>query len=67
MNFPMIRYVLSWVLKVEGAILALPCLTAVIYGEREGLWYLFWMAVCLALGFAGTFRKPENISRILSA
>ncbi|HIV26075.1 MAG TPA: TrkH family potassium uptake protein [Candidatus Scatomonas pullistercoris] len=60
MNFPMIRYVLSWVLKVEGAILALPCLTAVIYGEREGLWYLFWMAVCLALGFAGTFRKPEN-------
>ena len=60
MNYPMIRYILSWVLKVEGALMFLPCLAALIYGEQEGFWYLFWAALCFALGFAGSFRKPEN-------
>ena len=32
MNYPMIRYILSWVLKVEGALMFLPCLAALIYG-----------------------------------
>ena len=41
MNYPMIRYVLAWVLKVEGMLLALPVLVALIYGEKtEGLCYL---------------------------
>ncbi|HIS81262.1 MAG TPA: TrkH family potassium uptake protein [Candidatus Scatomonas merdavium] len=61
MNYPMIRYVLAWVLKVEGMLLALPVLVALIYGEKtEGLCYLGWMAVCLILGFLGSFRKPAN-------
>lgn len=60
MNYPMIRYILAWVLKVEGMILALPSLVALIYREKEGLWYLLWMAVCLALGFAGSHKKPQN-------
>ena len=50
MNYPMIRYILSWVLKVEGALMFLPCLAALIYGEQEGFWYLFWAALCFALG-----------------
>ena len=53
MNYPMIRYILSWVLKVEGALMFLPCLAALIYGEQEGFWYLFWAALCFALGVRG--------------
>ena len=60
MNYPMIRYILSWVLKVEGILMGLPCLTALIYGEREGFRYLFWALLCFALGVAGSFRRPEN-------
>ena len=60
MNYPMIRYILAWVLKVEGLLMALPCAAALIYREREGLWYLLWMAVCLALGFAGSLKKPKR-------
>ena len=42
-------------------LLALPVLVALIYGEKtEGLCYLGWMAVCLILGFLGSFRKPAN-------
>ncbi len=60
MNYSMIRYILAWVLKVEGALMGLPCIIALIYGEREGYAYLFCMAVCLAIGFLGSFKKPEN-------
>ena len=60
MNYAMIRYILAWVLKVEGMILSLPCLIALIYHEKEGLVYLIWMGVCLAVGFLGSFKKPQN-------
>ena len=60
MNYPMIRYILAWVLKVEGILLGLPCLAAVIYGETVWRWYLLWMGVCLFLGFAGSHKKPED-------
>ena len=60
MNYPMIGYVLAWVLKVEGAILGLPCIVALIYHEQTGFAFLIVMAVCLALGFLGTSHKPED-------
>ena len=60
MNYAMIRYILAWVLKVEGALLSLPCIIALIYQEKQGLIYIFCMAVCLAIGFLGTVKKPKN-------
>ena len=60
MNYPMIRYILAWVLKVEGMLLLLPALVSLLYREQQGLWYLAWAAVCVALGLAGTRRKPSN-------
>ena len=60
MNYPMIRYILAWVLKVEGMLLLLPALVSLLYREQQGLWYLAWAAVCAVLGFAGTRRKPSN-------
>lgn len=60
MNYEMIRYILAWVLKVEGAILSLPCIIALMYQEKEGISYLIWMVVCLAIGFLGSVKKPKN-------
>ena len=60
MNKSMIRYILGSVLKIEGTLLLLPCLTAVIYQESEGIYFLLTAALCVALGMAMTFRKPKT-------
>ena len=50
MNLSMIRYILGYVLAVEGLLMA-PCsLVGLIYGEQEGWWFLAVGAVSLALG-----------------
>lgn len=51
MNSSIIRYILGSVLKLEGALMALPCLVSVIYKEKEGLSYLAVALGCLAFGF----------------
>lgn len=61
MNFRMIRYIISWVLRIEGAFMALPCIISVIYGEWfEFFIYLICMGVVLAAGLIGTSKKPAN-------
>ncbi len=60
MNFSIIRYILGWVLKLEGAFLLLPCLTALIYQEKEGFVYLGVSMLCLLIGFIMAFRKPKS-------
>lgn len=60
MNSCIIRYILGYILKLEGAFLFLPCIVAVIYRETEGFAYLFMAVVCLGLGFLMTRKKPKN-------
>ena len=60
MNGRMIRYILLWVLKIEGALMLLPCLVAAIYRERQGFIYLAFAAAALIIGWLGTHKKPEN-------
>ena len=60
MNSSIIRYILGSVLKLEGALMALPCLVSVIYKEKEGLSYLVVALGCLAFGFLLTFKKPKD-------
>lgn len=60
MNSSIIRFILGYVLKTEAALLLLPCLIALIYSEKEGIWYLPVAAVCLLLGLLMTRRKPTN-------
>ena len=60
MNTSIIRYVLGWVMLLEAAFMALPCLVAVLYAEPEG-WYFFWVALveaALALLLVST--KPKS-------
>ena len=62
MNSSMIRYILGHILRISSALLMLPVLTALIYQESEGLWYLGVAIFCLALGYVLTLRKPfDNV------
>lgn len=61
MNSSIIRYILGSVLKVEAALLLLPCIVSLCYQEKSGLSYLLVAAICLAIGFAMTFKKPEDM------
>ena len=59
MNHAMVRYLIGWMLRVEGGILLAPVLTAALYRERVVYAYLSVALLCLAVSLF--FRKkPEN-------
>ena len=60
MNSSMIRYLLGSVLKIEGALLLLPCVVSVCYQEKVGLVYAAAAVLCLLLGLAMTVKKPKD-------
>lgn len=61
MNRKMVFYMLGQILKLEAALLGLPLLCSVIYGESEILTFLITIAVALVLGFGLTlFNKPKD-------
>lgn len=60
MNTSIVRFILGYVLKIEAALLLLPCLTALIYGETEGFVYLGVAIITVGIGFLMTRRKPVN-------
>lgn len=60
MNGSIIRYILGYVIKLEGIFLLLPTLVSIIYKENVGLWYLAVALLCLLLGFFITLKKPSN-------
>ena len=60
MNTSMIRYILGYILKIEGVLMLLPCLTAVIYHETEGIIYLAVAAAAFFIGFLMSSNKPKN-------
>ena len=62
MNFSIIIYLLGWILNFESIFLAVPAITALIYGEKEGFAFLITIGICLLLGLLITFRKPEKKS-----
>ena len=60
MNSSIIRFVLGYVLKVEAALMLLPCIVAVLYQERTGFAYLLVAAIAMTLGTLMTIRRPKN-------
>ncbi|MBD5552516.1 MAG: TrkH family potassium uptake protein [Lachnospiraceae bacterium] len=60
MNSSMIRYLLGSVLKIEGALLFLPCLVSLCYQEKVGFFYVSVAVFCLLLGFVMTLKKPKD-------
>lgn len=61
MNHAMIRFLLFWMLRLEGAFLAPAGLVALIYGEKkEALVYFIMAAALFAIGFAATRKRPKK-------
>ena len=57
----MIRFVLGWVLKVEGMLMLLPCFIALIYREPEGKIYLLLAFAAILAGGLISSRRPKNM------
>ena len=60
MNGSIILYLLGHVLKIEGALMLLPCMTALVYQESQGFAYLTVGAVCVLLGLIMSWKKPSD-------
>lgn len=60
MNYSIIIYIIGWILKLEAAFMLLPCITALVYGEKKGFVFLFTMILCLAAGIPLTLKKPKQ-------
>lgn len=60
MNSSIIRYILGYVLKIEGFLMLLPCVVAVIYREKIGVCFLSVAMLCMILGVVMTHRKPQS-------
>ena len=48
MNYSIIIYIVGLILNVEAVLMTLPCITSLIYHEKEGLAFVASMAVCVA-------------------
>lgn len=62
MNYSIIFYILGWILNFEGIFMVLPLGTALIYGEKAGIYFFLCMLFC---GFAGGLlvkKKPRNMT-----
>ena len=50
MNYGSIRYIIGWILRIEGILMALPILTAIVYQEQVGWAFVATAGLCLILG-----------------
>ena len=54
MNYSAVKYILSYVLMIEGALLLFPFIVGVLYMEQKSVWYLLVAVICIVLGVLGT-------------
>lgn len=62
MNYKMIGYILGWIIFFAGGFMAVPVITAIVYGEKELFAYLGVMLFCLIAGRIITLKRPSNSS-----
>lgn len=60
MNTKIVRYFLGWVLNIEAFLMLLPCITAIIYKDHTGIYFLIVMIMCWFIGWLAVHKKPEN-------
>lgn len=60
MNYGSIRYILGWILKLEGIFMLMPVVVDLFYGE--GVWkdYLLCASLAFSLGALLSFKKPYH-------
>ena len=62
MNFSIIRYIMGWIIRVEGLFLFLPVLVSFIYKEKAGIYFFFCAAAAVGIGTLMTRKKPVKKS-----
>ena len=62
MNIRMLVYILGKVLLIEGALMALPVVCGLFYGESQVLYYVILAALYIGLGYLVSFKKPKNMT-----
>ena len=62
MNFGFIIYIIGWLLNVQGGFLLVPCIVAMIYGEKSGFAFFVSAIISFILGIICTRKKPQNRS-----
>ncbi len=60
MNYKVIKQVLGWVIGLEGALMLLPLICAVIYREPCVKVFALCMAICIAIGGLMIISTPKN-------
>ncbi len=60
MNLRIIFYIIGYVLKLEGLLMAAPALVGLLYREQEGYAYLICGAALALAGLLITLKKPQN-------
>lgn len=65
MNSPMIRTIMGHIMRIEAAFMLLPCIVALIYGEKEGYIYLCVAIGTFILGFLLCIKKPVDTQMYL--
>ena len=62
MNTSVIRYLLGYILKLEGFLLLLPWIVAGIYYEKSGIYFLIVALISIAIGFIFSAKKPRDFT-----
>lgn len=60
MNNAIIFYIIGWILNIEAALMVLPGICSLIYGEKSGFAFLITIAICLLFGIPLSLRKPKS-------
>lgn len=60
MNFSIIFHILGWTMNIEAALMLLPLLAGIIYGEASITSFLLTIAICLVIGVPLAIYKPKD-------
>ncbi|MEG2173891.1 MAG: TrkH family potassium uptake protein [Oscillospiraceae bacterium] len=60
MNIKMVLYILGYLLRVEAALMALPCAVALGYGEACAIDFMKTIVLSLLAGVLLSFKRPRN-------
>lgn len=60
MNTAMVRYLLGWILNLQSVFMLVPCITALVYKEKSGLWFLYVAIALAVIGILCTVKRPAN-------
>ena len=58
----MLVYILGKVLLIEGALMLLPVICGLFYGEVEVFYYIGLAAIYIGAGFLISMKKPKNMT-----